>query len=42
MIDTNNNQLNMNNMLVLEKMKNMDEQIDWASIYARRIRHNAQ
>jgi hypothetical protein len=40
MIDTNNNQLNMNNMLVLEKMKNMDEQIDWA--YARRIRHNAQ
>jgi len=28
MIDTNNNQLNMNNMLVLEKMKNMDEQID--------------
>jgi hypothetical protein len=29
-------------MLVLEKIKNMDEQIDWAFIYARRIRHNAQ
>jgi hypothetical protein len=42
MIDTNNNQLNRNNMLLFEKIRNMDEQIDRASIYARRIRHNAR
>ena len=42
MIDTNKNQLNRNNMFLLEKMRNMDEQIDWASIYARRICHNAR
>jgi len=40
MIDTNNNQLNRNNMFLLEKMRNMDEQINWALVYARRICHN--
>jgi len=39
-IDTNNNQLNRN-MLLLENMRNIDEQIDWASVYARRICHNS-
>jgi hypothetical protein len=33
MIDTNNNQLNRSSMLLSEKMSNMDEQIDRASIY---------
>jgi hypothetical protein len=28
MIDTNNNQLNRNNIFLLEKMRNMDKQID--------------
>jgi hypothetical protein len=42
MIDTKNNQLNSSNMLLLEKMSNMDEHIDWAFIHAQRIHLNAQ
>ena len=42
MIDTNNNQLNRKNMLLLEKMRNMDKQIDRASVYTQRIYYNAQ
>jgi aspartate carbamoyltransferase regulatory subunit len=42
MINTNNNQLNRNNMLLLENMRNMDEQIDRVSVYAQRICHNAR
>jgi hypothetical protein len=34
MIDTNNNQLNRRNMLLSEKINNMNKQIDQASIYA--------
>jgi hypothetical protein len=34
MINTKNNQLNRNNMFLLKKMRNMDEQIDWAFICA--------
>jgi hypothetical protein len=41
MIDTNNNQLNRNNMLLLDKKRNMDEQSYRASIYTKRIHHNA-
>jgi hypothetical protein len=37
MIDTNNNQLNRSKMLLLEKISNMDEHIERASVYARRI-----
>jgi hypothetical protein len=42
MIDTNNNKPNRNNMFLLENMRNIDEQIYWASVYAQRIRHNVQ
>jgi aspartate carbamoyltransferase regulatory subunit len=42
MINTNNNQLNKKNMLLLENMRNMDEQIDRVSVYAQRICHNAR
>jgi len=34
MIDTKNNQLNRNSMFLLKNMRNMDEQIDRALIYA--------
>ena len=42
MIDTNNNKPNRNNMFLLENMRNIDEQIYWACVYAQRIRHNVQ
>jgi hypothetical protein len=41
-IDTNNNTLNRNNMLLIEKMAKVDEQMDKAAIHARIIRANAQ
>ena len=41
-IDTNNNTLNRNNMLLLEKMAKVDEQMDEVAIYARIIRANAR
>jgi hypothetical protein len=41
MIDTNNNQLNRNNMLLLKKLRNVDKQIEWAYVYAWTICHNA-
>ena len=37
MIDTDNNQLNRSNMLLSENISNMDEQIDRASVYTKRI-----
>ena len=40
--DINNNQLNRNNMFILKKIRNMDEQINRASIYAQRICHNTR
>ena len=41
-IDTNNNTLNRNNMLLIEKMAKVDEQMDEAAIHARIIRANAR
>jgi chromosome segregation ATPase len=41
-IDTNNNTLNRNNMLLIEKMAKVDEQMDEATIHARIIRANAR
>jgi hypothetical protein len=41
-IDTNNNTLNRNNMLLIEKMAKVDEQMDGAAIHARIIRANAR
>ena len=41
-IDTNNNTLNRNNMLLMEKMAKVDEQMDEAAIHARIIRANAR
>jgi len=41
-IDTNNNTLNRNNMLLKEKMAKVDEQMDEAAIHARIIRANAR
>jgi len=41
-IDTNNNTLNWNNMLLIEKMAKVDEQMDEAAIHARIIRANAR
>ena len=41
-IDTNNNTLNQNNMLLMEKMAKVDEQMDEAAIHARIIRANAR
>jgi predicted transcriptional regulator len=41
-IDTNNNTLNRNNMLLIEKMAKVDEQMDEAAIHARFIRANAR
>ncbi|KAL3592250.1 hypothetical protein D5086_010890 [Populus alba] len=41
-IDTNNNTLNRNNMLLMEKMAKADEQMDEAAIHARIIRTNAR
>eukprot|EP00258_Populus_trichocarpa_P033489 XP_024449508.1 uncharacterized protein LOC112326280 [Populus trichocarpa] len=41
-IDTNNNTLNQNNMLLMEKMAKVDEQMDEAAIHARIIRTNAR
>jgi hypothetical protein len=37
MIDTDNNQLNRSNILLSENISNMDEQIDRASVYTKRI-----
>ena len=41
-INTNNNTLNQNNMLLMEKMAKVDEQMDEAAIHARIIRANAR
>jgi len=41
-IDTNNNTLNRNNMLLIEKMAKVDGQMDEAAIHARIIRANAR
>jgi len=41
-IDTNNNTLNQNNMLLIEKMAKVDEQMDEVAIHARIIRANAR
>jgi hypothetical protein len=41
-IDTNNNTLNQNNMLLMEKMAKVDEQMDEAAIHVRIIRANAR
>ena len=41
-IDTNNHNLNRNNMLLIEKMAKVDEQMDEAAIHARIIRANAR
>ena len=42
MIDTNNNQLTRRNMILLKKISNTDEQIEWAFVYAKRVHLNAR